>query len=104
MQKNWCHLYKQVAEEFNISEETVMEMEKYLLLGIREDISKASGRNILINKFINFKIPDGKIEKYIEKLEESHAKGNMTDFKFNKGIKTLLEVKEKRKNKEWENK
>lgn len=95
MQNNLSHLYKKIAEELDIDPSTVEEMEKALWWGIRKDISEATGYNILVNKFVNFLIPVGKIEKYKIKLEESYKRGNMTEHKFQKGINNLEEIENK---------
>tara|TARA_R110000851_G_scaffold167395_1_gene312946 strand:+ start:201 stop:497 length:297 start_codon:yes stop_codon:yes gene_type:complete len=84
-----------VAEEFDIDEQTVVEMEKYLLLGVREDISKATGRSVLLNKFVNFTIPNSKLENYKERLRESLENKSMTEFQFNRGMKNIGRLQEK---------
>lgn len=93
MGKQVSDLYKEVAELTGTTPEQVEAVILEFWYGVREEISKSQGNNILIHRLGNFSIPDKMIDKYIEKLDVSFKNGNLSQRRYEKGRANLLKIK-----------
>lgn len=98
MNTNLSNLYKATAETNNVTEEQVKAVVEEFWYSIRQQISNTQGHDILIHHLGNFEIPKGMLNKYIQAIEKSYEKGNMSKAKYEKGLENLKRIKELRGN------
>lgn len=94
MNQKLLDLYKKTAELTGTKPEQVEAVLSEMWYGVRTEISKSQGNNVLIHYLGTFEIPKGLISKYLESMEKSYRNGNMTKAKYEKGLESLTRIKQ----------
>ena len=94
MSQKLLDLFKETAEQTGVSEQVVEAVVNELWYGIRNQVAKSQGNNILLHYLGTFEIPKGSIDKYIEVFEKSYQLGNIDKRKYEKGILNLKNIKD----------
>lgn len=93
MKETLSNLYKLTSEETNTTEKQVETVVEEFWYGIRQQISKSQGNDILIHYLGNFEIPKGMLVKYMETLEKAFQKDLIAKGKYEKGMENLKRIK-----------
>jgi hypothetical protein len=94
MNQKLLDLYRETARLTNTTEAQVETVISELWYGVRGQISKTQGNNILLHYLGNFEIPKRLLDKYIAAFEKSYQNGDMTKRRYDKGIESLKRLKE----------